>query len=460
MMTACAFQLFFGRIYTFYSPKWCFIVSVAIFEIGSLVCAVAPSSAAFIIGRSVAGLGSAGIFSGSIVLTLHIVPLRLRPVYQSLMGAVILISTIIGPLIGGAFTTHVTWRWCFYVNLPSGGATILICMFLLPANPANPTEAEVKAKQLSIRQKIRRLDPIGTACFLPAIVCLILALQWGGTAYPWGNARIIVLWVLFGLLTIAFLAVQVWMGEDATIPLRIAKYRSVSASTWFAFWVSAALMTLVYWLPAWFQGIQGVDAVESGVRILPTILALVVSSIIAGGSVSRIGYYTPFLIACSVLMAIGAGLMTTFRIDTPKSVWIGYQVLFGFGVGLGQQQAGLAAQTVLPTKDVPIGVSFKFFGQQLGGAIFVSVGQNVFNDKLLAGLGDIGIRNISAEVVQNLGATELVQLSPGHAHEILIAYNDAITRVFMVGCILAALSLIGSLLTEWKSVKGKNLKGG
>ena len=111
MLTACAFQLLYGRIYTFYSPKWVFLSSIARFELGSLICGVSPSSLVFIIGRAVAGVGSAGIFSGSIILTVHIIPLRQRPAYQGIMGAVIMISSIVGPLIGGAFTTRLTWRW-------------------------------------------------------------------------------------------------------------------------------------------------------------------------------------------------------------------------------------------------------------------------------------------------------------------------------------------------------------
>lgn len=111
MLTACASQLLYGRIYTFYSPKWVFMSSIAMFELGSLICGVAPSSLAFIIGRAVAGIGSSGIFSGSIVLTVYIVPLRQRPAYQGVMGAVIMVSSIVGPLIGGAFTTRLTWRW-------------------------------------------------------------------------------------------------------------------------------------------------------------------------------------------------------------------------------------------------------------------------------------------------------------------------------------------------------------
>jgi hypothetical protein len=456
MITGCAFQLLYGRIYTFYSPKWVFLSSVVIFEIGSLVCGVAPNSPTFIVGRAVAGLGSAGIFSGTIVLTVHVIPLRKRPVYQSLMGVVILVSSVVGPVMGGAFTTHLTWRWCFFINLPVGGATIISMIWLLPTDSNKSVEAA--AKKLSIREKIDQLDPIGTICFLPGVVCLLLALQWGGSTYAWNDARIIVLWVLFGSLMIAFAAVQVWKQENATLPPRILKYRSVTTSTWFAFCISGSMTVLVYFLPVWFQAIEGVSAIESGIRVLPLIIALVASSIIAGGSVSAVGYYTPFLIACSVVMSVGAGLMTTFKVDTRKALWIGYQVIYGFGIGLGQQQAGLAAQTVLPSKDVPIGVSFKFFGQQLGGAIFVSVGQNVLSTKLVAGLA--GIQGLDAKRIVSSGATDLREfVGAEYLVEVWSVYNNALDGVFRVAMVLACLSFAGAVLTDWKSIKGKNLKG-
>jgi MFS family permease len=218
------------------------------------------------------------------------------------------------------------------------------------------------------------------------------------------------------------------------------------------------LTVIVYFLPVWFQAIEGVSAIESGIRVLPVIIALVVSSIIAGGLVSAVGYYTPFLIACSIIMAVGAGLMTTFKVNSRKAIWIGYQVIYGFGIGLGQQQAGLAAQTVLPTKDVPIGVSLKFFGQQLGGAIFVSVGQNVLSTKLVAGLASLP--NLDPQIIIGLGATELRKyVGADHLMEVLRVYNSALDSVFRVAMILACLSLAGAVLTQWKSVKGKNIKG-
>ena len=456
-MTSCASQLLYGRIYTFYSPKWVFLSSVSIFELGSLICGIAQNSPMFIVGRAIAGLGSAGIFSGSILLTLHIIPLRKRPLYQSFLGVVMLVSSVVGPVIGGAFTTHLTWRWCFYINLPIGGTTLMLAFWLLPAEN-NKTEQEIEAGKLSTRQKLERLDPIGTVCFLPGIVCLLLALQLGGSTYAWSDVRIIVLWVMFGLLMLAFAGVQVWKQENATLPPRILRYRSVTASTWFAFCISGSMMMMVYFLPVWFQAIEGVSAIESGIRVLPLILALLTSSIFAGGFVNRIGYYTPMLIACSIVMAVGAGLMSTFKVNTGHALWIGYQVIFGFGIGLGQQQAGLAAQTVLHTVDVPVGVSLKFFGQNLGGAIFVSVGQNVLSTKLISGLA--GLPNLDPQVIVSLGATELrSSIGPQYLGEVLRIYNHVLNDVFMVAAILAAVSIVGALLTEWKSVKGKNLEG-
>lgn len=452
MITGCAFQLTYGRIYTFYSPKWVFFSSVAFFELGSLVCGVAPSSNAFIVGRAIAGLGSSGILGGTIVLMVHIVPLRQRPMYQGFMGAIFLVASVGGPLLGGVFTTDATWRWCFYMNLPIGGlamALIVLFLHLPPSPPSTP---------LTFREKLSKLDPFGTLCLLTGIISLLLALQWGGSTYAWSSPRIIALFTLFGLLALAFIALQLHLRERATVPPRIVAYRSVSASAFFAFCISAALVILSTYLPVWFQAIQGVNAITSGYHLLPLILGVVVASITAGALVSAIGYYTPVLIACSVLMSIGAGLLSTFSPTTPSSSWIGYQVLFGLGIGLGQQQAGLAAQTVLPDKDVPTGVAVKFFAQGLGGAVFVSVAQNVLSTKLVAGLA--GVQGFEPAQVVALGATELRAIvPPEELGRVLVAYNEALMGVFVVALCMACLSVVGALGTEWRSVKGKRKRG-
>jgi MFS family permease len=194
----CAFQLVFGKLYQVFSIKAVFLGSIVLFEAGSAICGAAPNSIAFILGRAIAGVGSGGITSGivsfpclsttsliatnertspQIVIITYAVPLQKRPKYQGFFGAVFGISSTIGPLIGGAFTSNVTWRWCFYINLPLGAVVFLFVLLLLHI-PPRPKEA------LPMKEKIQQLNVLGLLALFPGVVCLCLALQWGGTAYP------------------------------------------------------------------------------------------------------------------------------------------------------------------------------------------------------------------------------------------------------------------------------------
>ncbi|KAK7422264.1 hypothetical protein QQZ08_009570 [Neonectria magnoliae] len=176
LITSSATQLLWGRLYSFYSTKAIFLTATIIFEVGSAICGGALNSTAFIIGRAIAGMGSAGIFSGSSVILTQIVPLEKRPIYIGFMGSMFGVASIIGPLMGGAFTDNVTWRWCFYINLPIGGAVFAVLVFCL--------QVPHKSSSDTLKQQFIRMDPIGTALFLPGIVCFLLALRWGGATYP------------------------------------------------------------------------------------------------------------------------------------------------------------------------------------------------------------------------------------------------------------------------------------
>ncbi|KAH6895323.1 major facilitator superfamily domain-containing protein [Thelonectria olida] len=445
MLTTAAFQLVFGRIYRFYDLRWTFITTILIFEVGSALCGAAPNSTAFILGRAIAGIGSAGIFTGATLSIIPLVPLHKRPMFQSMFGMVFGVSSICGPLVGGAFTSRVTWRWCFYMNLPIGGVAV-VCLYLFQKSPQRPKES------VPFMRHITRLDPLGTLFFVPAMVCFILALQWGGSEYRWNNWRIIVLFIVFGLCMIAFGAVQVLMPETATIPVRVIKQRTMFCGFFVMFFMAGAMMVLVYYIPLWFQTTKGVGPIDSGIYTIPLVASMVVSGIAGAGFTQRIGYYVPSMIACPCIMAIGEGLLSTFTPSTGHSHWIGYQFLTGFGLGLGMLTVSLAFQATLPKDDLPTGIAISFFGQQLGGAVFVSVGQTILNAVLSDGLK--GIPGLSAKTIVNSGATKLHEIVPAkYMSQVIGAYNHAITRIFIAALALSATQLVFACCVEWKSIK-------
>ncbi|KAF4539092.1 MFS aflatoxin efflux [Lasiodiplodia theobromae] len=445
-LTCCSFQLLFGKLYTFYSVKGVMLTSVLLFELGSAICGAAPSSAAFIIGRAIAGIGAAGIFAGCIVSIVYVVPLDKRPQFQGMFGALFGIASIVGPLIGGAFTSSsATWRWCFYINLPFGAVAMAVIAFCLKVPDRDTTK-------LPWTQKLAQLDILGTTVLIPGVICFLLALQWGGNTYAWSNGRIVALLTLGGILLLAFVAIQILLPKTATIPPRIFKQRSIVAGCWATVCIGSSQYIFVYFLPLWFQTIKSSSAVQSGIQLLPLLLSMVLASILGGITNTRIGYYTPLAIAGSSIMAVGAGLLTTFHPSTTEGAWIGYQVLYGFGMGLCFQAPNLAAQTVLPTPDVPIGTSLMFFSQLFGAAIFVSVGQNVMDNELVRRMRAL-VPGFEASSVTQGGATEVLAGLPAELRQAgRVAYNEALRKVFVIGLVLACLTVLGTAALEWRSV--------
>ncbi|PNP43600.1 major facilitator superfamily transporter [Trichoderma gamsii] len=450
LLTQCSFQLVMGKVYKYYPTKPILLVGIVLFEVGSAVCGAAPSSAAFIVGRAIAGLGASGIFSGIMVVLFHTIPLQQRPIYQGLFGAVFALASVIGPVVGGTFTDKVTWRWCFYINLPIGAVSLIVTTLIL-----HMPNQKLETPAATLLGKVQQLDPIGNLAFFPGIICLILALQWGGTTYPWSDGRVIALFVICGVFVSLFIGIQIWKGEAATVPPRIAKQRSIIGSLWFTFFSGAGMMVATYYLPIWFQAIKGVDAITSGLMLLPTILSVVVSSMGSGILISKLGYYTPFFYISAVMMPIGAGLLSTLEPGTGHSKWIGYQVLFGLGLGFGNQQPLNVVQTILDRPDIATGSALVMFLRFLGSSIFLPVAQNIFISGLSSRVGH-NIPDVDPKQVASAGATDLKNLVPAsYLPTLLIDYNDAIMVLFYMMAGITAACIFGCFLVEWRSLKAR-----
>lgn len=438
-----------GKVYKFYPAKPLFLAGCALFEVGSAVCGSAPNSNVFIAGRAIAGLGSSGMLTGLMVIMFHTIPLQQRPMYQGVFGAVFAVASVVGPLVGGSLTDKVTWRWCFYINLPIGALSIITTFFLL-----NISNQSLDPRAADWRGKFAQLDPIGNLAFFPGIICLVLALQWGGTKYPWESPRIIVLLVLCGAFCILFVGIQIWKREDATIPPRIITQRSISASVWFSFCNGAGMMMLMYYLPLWFQAIKGVSAIESGIMLLPLILSTVFGSLSSGFTISRVGYYTPFFYLSSIFMSTGAGLLSTLTPDTSRAQWIGFQILYGLGFGFGTQQPLNVVQTVLERSDIAPGSAVVGFSRFLGSAISLAIAESVFLNGLISKLGNLS--NITPDAVIGGGATELKNLvSEANLPVLLDDYNAAIIGVFHLVIGTAVATMLGTVWVEWRSLKSR-----
>ncbi|OTA90555.1 hypothetical protein M434DRAFT_33541 [Hypoxylon sp. CO27-5] len=454
LLTSTALQPLYGKIYRIFDIKYAFLSAVAIFEAGSLVSAAAPSSTVFIIGRAIAGMGSAGLFSGSIVILSYTLPLRRRPLMFGMFGCMWGIASVAGPLLGGAFTDHLTWRWCFYINLPVGGvATIVIFFFLNIARVNNPDNR-------SLLSRVLQLDLIGAAVLIPAIIMLLLALQWGGAQYPWNDRRIIGLFSGAGVMILIFVGIEQYQQDKGLLPPRFFKDRNLLCAMLFALFFGASFFPLIYYLSLYFQATQGDSAVTAGIKLLPLLISVVISSIISGALITATGYYNPVILTEIAIVAVGAGLLTTLDLHTPFRLWFGYQVLCGLGVGVGFQAGVVVVQNVVSKDLVPQATSCVQFSLNLGGALFIAVAQTVFQNGLIKGLQQHAPRLDPALFIHS-GASQIRQVmaavhQEGALDAVLMAYMEGLRQTYYISVGAAAVAFLAALGLQWRKIEKRD----
>ena len=345
-----------------------------------------------------------------------------------------------------------------HISLPIGAfsAVVILLTFHIPQDP--------KLSEKPFFKRVLELDLIGAGILIPAIIMLLLAVQWGGSTYAWSSSRIIGLFVGAGLMLVLFCLSQWRLGDAATIPPRFFKQRTLVAACGFVFFFGAGVFLLMYYLPLYLQSVKGSSPTKSGIQILPFMLSTVLTSILGGILVTIVGYYTPILIAAATLMTIGYGLITTWTIDSPFREWFGYQIAAGLGVGFGFNLPLVAVQTALPLADIPQGTVMMMFCQSLGGALFIAVGQSVFANGLVHGMAKYA-PDLNPQLLLNTGATAIrgalkQQGREGEVRQAIEAYVYGLKDCYRVSVAVAACATICAACIEWKSVKkAKNARG-
>ncbi|KAK3946004.1 major facilitator superfamily domain-containing protein [Diplogelasinospora grovesii] len=441
LFTTCSFQLFYGKLYARVSIKWTFIVSLLIFELGSAICGAAPNSTVLIVGRAIAGIGCAGVTAGA---------LNDRPKYTGIVTGIMGIALTAAPALGGVFTDHLTWRWCFYVNLPLGAVALVAITFLLRLPPP--------AERSTVLEHLRNLDIPGTLAFAPGIIALLLALQWGGNTYPWNDWRIIILLVASALGLATWARHQCRLGDAATVPARIIGQRSIYVALFHVMVVGAVTFIGSYYIPIWYQAVVDYTPSESGVTYLGVSGPAALFSLVSGVMTSRIGYYVPSMYIGAIFLSVGSGLMMLFDVDTDTAFCMGALILLGTGVGFALQMGLIVAQSILPPKDTSVGASLMVLGQTLGGAVFLCAAQNIFQSHLVSEI-EQNAPGVSPAAVIHLGAAQLgltlqaLGYSLDDIDTILDAYNAALKRVWLMMVVLSCVSVLAATAMEWRNVK-------
>ncbi|KAG9039579.1 hypothetical protein FRB95_009159 [Tulasnella sp. JGI-2019a] len=452
-LTQSGLILTYGQLLAVANTKWVYLWAIVIFEIGSLICGVAPNINVLIFGRAFAGCGAAGIFVSALAILARISRIEQRPILFGLFGGVFALSSVIGPLLGGAFTDHVSWRWCFYINLPFGAITIASIVFFIKPEHSTPVENS----HLPTWRRIAGIDWVGAALSIAMVTSLLLPLQWGGVTKPWSSGSVIAPLCVFAVLLPSFIAWSWYKGEDALMPLKLWKRRTQIGCCLEAFFTMLILLTATYYLPLYYQSAEGKSATSSGISIIAFMMSTVGGAIIAGGVISKNGYPLPFLLISPLISSIGAGLvfwnLTTGR---PSAELYGYQVLMGLGVGGALQNTIIVIQAEYHDQPrlVPQSTSLVNFTQLTGGIIGVAVAGTIFGNRLTTALNKYAptLSSDSAEAVRQ-SVSAIGNLTGDDKANVIRAYSEALGYVFILAIPASILASCSAVL-----IKNYNLK--
>ncbi|MFJ4239607.1 DHA2 family efflux MFS transporter permease subunit [Streptomyces iakyrus] len=430
LLAATAATPLWGKLGDQYGRKRLFQTAIVIFLVGSALCGAAQDMAQLIAFRAVQGLGGGGLIVLSMAIVGDLVSPRERGRYQGLFGAVFGATSVLGPLLGGLFTQHLSWRWVFYVNLPVGVVALAVI-----------------AAVLHIPRTARRhvIDYLGTFLIAAVATCLVLVASLGGTTWAWGSWQIVGLAVLGVVLALAFVAVERRAAEPV-LPLKLFGVRTFTLAAVISFVVGFAMFGAMTYLPTFLQVVQGISPTMSGVHMLPMVLGLLLASTASGQIVSRTGRWKVFPIAGTGVTTLGLLLLHQLDENSSTAELSGFFFVFGLGLGLVMQVLVLIVQNAVPYEDLGVATSGATFFRSIGASFGVAVFGTVFAGRLGEQLTD-AFRGATLPPGVSVDALEadprgIAALPPGLRPPALHAYAVSITDVFLYAAPVAFLGFV------------------
>ncbi|MER6557552.1 MDR family MFS transporter [Streptomyces sp. NPDC001027] len=430
LLASTAATPLWGKLGDQYGRKRLFEAAIVLFLIGSALCGMAQNMPQLIAFRALQGLGGGGLMVLSMAIVGDIVPPRDRGRYQGLFGAVFGATSVLGPLLGGLFTEHLSWRWVFYVNLPVGVVALAVIAAVLRI-PRRSTEHVI--------------DYLGTLLIASVATCLVLVASLGGTTWDWGSPQIVALALLGALLAVAFVAVERRAAEPV-LPLKLFRVRTFTLSAVISFIIGFAMFGAMTYLPTFLQVVHGVSPTMSGVHMLPMVVGMLLSSTGSGQIVSRTGRWKVFPVAGTAVTSLG--LLLLHRLDEHSSTFEMSVCFFVFGLGLGlvMQVLVLIVQNAVPYEDLGVATSGATFFRSIGASFGVAIFGTIFAARLGDKLADAfaGVRlppGVSADALES-DPRGIASLPSDLRPSVLDAYASAITDVFLYAAPVAVVGFV------------------
>lgn len=433
VLTATVVMPVYGKVGDLVGRKGLFIFALALFTVGSVVCALASNMGMLIAGRGIQGLGGGGLMILAQAIIADVVPARDRGKYMGVMGVAFVLPMLVGPLLGGLFTDHLSWHWAFWINVPLAFVAAIAAAFFLP-KPQH-------------KESLASFDVWGTVFIAGAVVALVLATSWGGVRYDWDSPQIIGLFIGVAAFSVLFVLAE-RRAKTPLMPLSIFKNRTFVLSTLAGLFVMFALMASMTYLPTFFQIVHGMNATTAGYMEIPMSVVYLVSSLMSGFLVSRNGRYKKLMIVSFALVIAGLVAMTTITQDTSVVLIVGgFLAVLGFGMGLSFEILVLIVQNEFPASEVgTVTAATNFFrevgttlGASVAGAIFTRGLASTLSEKL-ASFGGLEALGVEANSI----TPSIVHMLPGELQRAIGgAYTDALVPMFVA---MVPLAIIGTVL--------------